>query len=600
MNSLWSQSALLVVVGAWSSSASGVAASEILPVAEMMAGHRGATPVDNQAYLPGDGAEVAPAFSATLHIAQTQMQTAPELTHPILEGRDARLFPGVTLAFFTLGDILVPAQRGEMVKESTAGKTPSYWRMIPQFGRIWRERGDVGGWSRAAFPLMLVNDTENHAHQGLATFLYQDGAVSELRFQFVQQTAPYLLKQHFVTWGSAHVELAGPGPGELDALRAQAKAELAHRLPSKPWSALLKEVAAGTLDGFGGPLYGKWMVAAALVRDGTLYYQDVQTPYGPYPYPLEMRFGVRSVMKSVAAPLALLHLAQVYGPYVLTLKIGDYVSGLDPKYRRVRFIDAANMASGFGGTGSWKTNPNDIDDGYLGGDYDAWYTAPSHEEKIKQIARNLRPYPWEPGTVMRYRDQDFYLLGVAIDRFLKSVRGPEADAWEMLQSEVFAPIGIAHAPAVRTREAGGKEGIVWFNAGYYPSLDDLAKIALLYQNLGARGGQQILHRRLTEELLTAQDAIVKQGDASVGRPPLDEDSGLYKMGFHFTPYVGSASHKRYYLPTMSGSGENEVILYPNRLISIRMAKAAELPKGEKASSADGPVTIRAVDRLAPF
>ena len=93
---------------------------------------------------------------------------------------------------------------------------------------------------------------------------------------------------------------------------------------------------------------------------------------------------------------------------------------------------------------------------------------------------------------------------------------------------------------------------------------------------------------------------MKAGDASVGRPPLQADSGLYKMGFHFTPYVGSASHKRYYLPTMSGSGENEVILYPNRLISIRMAKAAELPEGEQASSAEGPVTIRAVDRLAPF
>src|SRR5256885_1894467 len=177
--------------------------------------------------------------------------------------------------------------------------------------------------------------------------------------------------------------------------------------------------------------------------------------------------GIRDY-KVTGVQTCALPISQVYGPYVLTLKIGDYVAGLDPKYRRVRFIDAANMASGFGGTGSWKTNPNDIDDGYLGGDYDAWYTAPSHEEKIKQIARNLRPYPWEPGTVMRYRDQDFYLLGVAIDRFLKSVRGPEADAWEMLQSEVFAPIGIAHAPAVRTREAGGKEGIVWFNAGYYP------------------------------------------------------------------------------------------------------------------------------------
>jgi CubicO group peptidase (beta-lactamase class C family) len=143
------------------------------------------------------------------------------------------------------------------------------------------------------------------------------------------------------------------------------------------------------------------------------------------------------------------------------------VSGLDSKFARIRFIDAANMASGFGGAGTLQTNPNDSNDGYLGGDYDAWYTAASHDEKLAQIAKDLRPYPWDPGVVVRYQDQDFYLLGVAIDRFLKSVRGPQADAWNMLRDEVFAPIGIAQAPAIRTHEAGGGPGITWFNAGYY-------------------------------------------------------------------------------------------------------------------------------------
>ncbi len=285
------------------------------------------------------------------------------------------------------------------------------------------------------------------------------------------------------------------------------------------------------------------------------------------------------------------------------MHIGDFVPGLDPKYGRVRFLDAANMASGFGGTGSFKTTPNDIYDGYLGGNYDAWYTAPSHAEKIRQIATNLHPYPWEPGTVVRYRDQDFYLLGAALDTFLKSVRGPQADLWEMLKAEVFAPIGIHHAPAVRTREAGGRDGLVWLNAGYYPSLDDLAKIALLYQSRGAHGGVQILHRQLTDDLLAARGALAKSGDASLGAfaPAGDlADAGLYLMGFHFTPYVGSASGRQYYLPTIKGSGENEVILYPNGLVSIRTAKAAGLPDGVKVSSDDGPQTIRAVDRLAPF
>jgi hypothetical protein len=578
------------------------AAADALPTARLLAGRSGPSPVANAAFYPGSDALAAPAFAGILKIRQSPLQTEPAIERPVQKGRDARLLPGVDIEFFTLGDLLVPVQRGEMVRETGSDKTPSYWRVIPQIGRIWREPAD-GDWSRAAFPLMLVNDTENHAHQGLASFVYRHGEISALALQFVQQSAPYLLGRHFIAWGSAHVEITPTNPAALEALRVAARAELAARLPAKPWADLVNSVPPGTLVGFAGPLYPKWLVEAALVRDGTLYYQDSVTPYGPYPYPLEMRFGVRSVMKSVGVPLSLLRLAQVYGPWVLTLKVGDYVAGLDPKWQRIRFLDAANMASGFGGTGSMRTHPNDVYDGYLEGNYDAWYTAPSHEEKIAQIHSNLRPYPWEPGTVMRYRDQDFYLLGAAIDGFLKSMRGPDADVWNMLKAEVFAPIGISHAPVVRTQEAGGRQGQVWLNAGYYPTLDDLAKIALLYQAGGAHDGAQILNRQLTLDLLAARDAIQTDADATVTRvapenaqPPTE----FYKMGFHFIPFVGTASRRLVYLPTMSGSGENEVTLYPNQLISLVMGKAAELPPGERARSDAGPQTERAVDRLAPF
>ena len=561
-------------------------------------------PLPNAEFLPPAGAAAAAPFTGTLRISQAVMRASPALAAPVVDGRDARLFPAVTLAFFAHEGVLVPIQRGEMVAESApvAGGAVSYWRVIPQFGRVWKQPGD-GEWSRAAFPLTLVNDTENHAHQGLATFFYRAGAVSRLRFQFVQQTAPYLVRPHFVSWGSAATELVATAIENLDAQRVAAVAELAGRLPAKPWEDLVRGAPTGALDGFGGPLDPKWIVATALVREGTLYYRAASTPYGLYPYPLEMRFGVRSIMKSVGAPLALLHLAQVYGPYVLTLRIGDYVKGLDRKYDRVRFIDAASMASGFGGMGTFRTNPNDVFDGYLDGDYDGWYTAPSHAQKLAHIVGHLRPYPWEPGTVMRYRDQDFYLLGAAINAFLKSVRGPSADVWQMLEAEVFAPIGVLHAPAVHTREPDGQLGQVWFNAGYYPTLDDLAKIALLYQHRGEHAGQQILNRELVTDLLAARDALVVSGDRALGAqasPPGAETSELYRLGFHYLPYRSARDHTKRFIPAMTGSGENEVILYPNGLVSIRTAKAAGLPDGTPVNSGTGPMTIEAVERLAPF
>jgi len=563
-------------------------------VEQLLAGNPGTTPVANSEFYPGKNALPAPPLTARLRLQATPLKTNPTLRDPVQQGRDARMFPGITLDLVTVDDHLIPVQTGEMISEEAPGKATSYWRVIVQPGRIWRQAAD-GDWSRASLPVMLVSDMENQAHQGLATFVYRKDRISGLRLQFVQQSAPWLL-QHFVAWGFVPAQIA---PAALTSQRETARAELAGRLPAKPWSELVRSVPPGALDGFGGPLYPKWRVGAALVRDGILYYQDSATPYGPYPYPLEMRFGVRSITKSVGPPLALLHLAEVYGPWVLNLKIGDYVPGLDPKWNRIRFLDAADMATGFGGTGSLKTNPNDMMDGYLEGNYDAWYAAPSLAEKIQQI-NQTHPYPWEPGTVARYRDQDFFLLGVALDAFLKSKRGPEADLWDMIQSEVLGPAGIRHAPALRTQEPGGKRGVVLFNAGFYPTLEDLARIALLYQQLGAHDGRQILHRELTADLLAARDALRKDGDASVLPTGGADNAALYKMGFHFTPYVTTADHRPLHLPTMEGAGENEVMLFPNGLISIIMGDALRLPEGEHAKSDAGPETIRAVEHLGAF
>jgi hypothetical protein len=468
--------------------------------------------------------------------------------------------------------------------------------VIPQFGRVWREPTD-SGWSRAAFPLMLVNDTENHAHQGLATFLYRDGEVSGIQFQFVQQNAPYLLSPHCVFWGAARTRLAAGDATQRASRAAHARRELAERLPVKPLAELRAALAPGTLDGFGGPLRPEWRVALGLVYRGTLYYEAARTAQGDYPYPLEMRFGVRSVTKAVSAALALLRLAQVYGSEVLDLHIGDYVPGLDSKWKRVRFIDAANMATGFGGSGS-----NDSSDDQIKSDYDAWYTAPSHAQKLRLINAQAEPYPWEPGKFMRYRDQDFYLLRVAVDSFLQSKRGPGADIWHMLEEEVFAPIGIRHAPVVRTRESGGREGSVWFSAGYYPTLDDLAKIALLFADGGEHAGKQLLHRGLTEELIAGRGAIAVEGDAGAAAPPQPgaPPPELYHMGFFYTAFKGSRSGGLVQLPTMSGFGKNEVIIYPGRIVSICAGKAATWRNEPGTVAGDLLATPRAVDRLAPF
>src|SRR4029078_10176463 len=78
--------------------------------------------------------------------------------------------------------------------------TRSYWDVIVQPGRVWTQSGDRG-WHRASFPFSLVNSIEGETHTGIALFLYRGQHVSHVRYQVVQETAPYDVPEYFSSWG---------------------------------------------------------------------------------------------------------------------------------------------------------------------------------------------------------------------------------------------------------------------------------------------------------------------------------------------------------------------------------------------------------------
>jgi len=611
-----SVAALVVCIG---SEARAGPAEQFLPKDLMLEGRPLDGPVANAAFIPASDALRADALHATIIIQQTELMFDRELSQPVCDGRqveiggscrggaDKRLFPAISLELFSFDQHtkLGSARVGTMIAETDAGSVASsYWHVILQYGRVWKEPGD-GDWSRAAFPIMLVHDFENVAHQGLATFLYKGEKVSDVRLQFVQQSTPWNTPEHFIAWGIADTRTVNtPDQTNLADKQTAAMLEIGQRIEARPWNELVRQYKDGALDGFGGPLNDKWITMNAAVKDGVVYFQDSGTSYGAFPFPEDMRFGVRSMTKSITVPLALGRLSQVYGPYVLNLKIGDYVDGLHPHYDDVRFIDAANMATGMGGSGKLTTNPNDGESGYVDDTYDDWYNgAKSAAEKVKSITRDTGPYPWGPGVVYRYRDRDYHLLGVAVDGFLKAMRGPGADIWDMLEEEVFGPIGILHAPIIRTIEPDGSKGLPWFHAGFYPSLDDIVKIGMLYQRRGRFEDTQILHPDVTAEIFTTRGALIKVRDHSLEAAfsiSMDEseykNKELYKMGFHYVPYSKDEGDKGH-VPMMAGFSGNHVLFHPNGIISIRFAKAWPLPDDEQAD-VNHYDTIDVVNRLS--
>lgn len=523
--------------------------------------------VDNSAFTPSAHAAAArEPFFGTLRLSESPMRSTPvRIASGLVLGKDPQLFPAADIAFFTDDGDLVPFSE-EVIRVASADRGKTFWDLIVQPGRVWSEPED-GGWSRAGFPFALVNSIEGETHNGLATFLYRGTRVSNLRFQIVQQTAPYLIQGHFTAAGLTPNSFAPASKDRLPALRARRAAERRDAVHIADWTALAAQFGAKQLSGFDGRVNPTDLVLSGLDYRGTFYLKECTSAAGSLPWCDRARFGVWSVTKAAANETALLHLAQKYGPGVFELKIRDYVpeAAAYPAWSRVRFEDAINMATGIG-NGSTRSTPNDINDGYIDPSYDHWYAVRSVNEKVAALLRDGRVYPWGPGKVARYRDQDMFILGVAMDRFLKSKEGPAADLWTMLEREVFEPIGIHQAPINRTLEPDGAPGQPLMAYGYYPTVGDLVHIARLYQNGGKAGELQLLYAARVRELLAGTDPK--------GLPTGEHLAGVettYRNAFWVSGYTAAHGCTLFY-PRMVGWGGNIVALLPRGLTGIRLAK----------------------------
>jgi len=331
-----------------------------------------AGPVHNAYFAPvGPSDEARHELSGTLRLPETN-------AFPV-QGR----FPSFTAAFFSHRGHLVPVERGII----PGGNSP--WDIILSPGRVWSEPGDRG-WSRAALPFVLVGHVWNESHNGLATFLFNATEVTALRFQIVQESSSW---SQFDAAASVPLEYV-PGPaGDRRAFEA----ELAGRIPVRPWAALPGPVDPILLAGFDGGV--RDITFSGIMVDGVLYAGPCRTRHGDFPYCREMRHGVFSVTKTAGAALSLLWLARKYGDRVLDLRIADYVdvTAEHHGWEQVTFGDALNMMTGIGDLAPDRDSTQDVfeadEEGPL---LDRFAAARSARAKL-DVAFSDGNYPWGPG-----------------------------------------------------------------------------------------------------------------------------------------------------------------------------------------------------------
>jgi Beta-lactamase len=536
----------------------------------------------NAAFTPA--ANAGPArepFVGTLTLAESRMTTTPaSFKAATVLGRDPQLFPSVRVSFFTVDGDLVPVTQ-EVLQAASAGRGRSYWDLIVQPGAVWSKPQD-GRWSRAGFPFALINSLEGETHNGVATFAYRRGKVTNVRVQIVQQTAPFYIVDYFTATAQIDANWLPAPAVDFQAARLRYQAVLRDRLPIARWDELAPRIPEALLANFDDGEAGD-IAVSGLDYNGTIYLKTCSTVAGPLPWCDRARFGVWSATKSLVNEVALLHLAQKYGPTVFAERIVDFVpqAATNPGWDNVTFGDAANMATGLG-NGSPNRNPNNILAGGLE-HYASWYEARTEEQKIDAALAGAKPFPWRPGLVARYRDQDMFMLGVAMDRYVKKKNGASASVWKMLSNEVFEPIGIHDAPINKTLETSGREGQPLMAFGFYPTISDIVRIARLYQSGGAYQGQQLLYApRIREIFSRSKEPGLPTGQFS------SAGESYYFNAFWREPY-GIQECNGYY-PQMEGWGGTVVALFPGKLTGIRIAKIWE----ENATTASGTAGMAAV------
>lgn len=486
-------------------------------------------------------------FSGAISIEDTELVFPIERTYYPGEN----IFPGITLDFITHEGALIPIRNEFMVNDL---QTNSLWNVLVGTGRVWHEKVD-GDWSRASFPLTLTDSYIGQARNCVATFVYREDSISNLCVQCSQETAD--LNELQVGNMRAMLSVAyRPGTyPESNAVIAKRNRMVSNRLPVHPLSAIDTEhEIAGYFE---KSLYTNTPTSlGAIIADGAIYLHPPQTRHGLYPYPEEMRHAVYSVSKSMTGALALFYLAERYGDSIFDALISDHVPALavHPAWQGVTFSHTLNMVTGTEGG----------EEGALL--YEILIKARTAEEAINNIA-GLNKGRGKPGEVFNYATTNLFVLSCAMQHYVEEKEGAGISYWDLVHENVLVPLGAENFVLRRTIETDGSEGLPLLGYGAWPTLDEVAKIALLFSNEGIYRGQQLLHREKCREAMGRA--------AWTGNDTGNDYRGkYYRHSFWARDFRVNGSKVE--VTYMLGYGGNYVWFFPSGVIAIRFMDEYDL------------------------
>lgn len=479
-------------------------------------------------------------FSGTLIFQDSQLNYPKEKEHYPGEN----IFPELQIDFISHGGEMIPLIKDRI---DTRHQSNSYWDVIVGTGKLWHEEED-GEWSRASFPLTLTDRWIGTARNCVATLVFKTDTISNICLQCSQETADIDDK------GISNINGILPASFEAkqfaDSIQIIEQHNLYElkRLPVHPLTEI--DTNNEVSDFFEKKIVTNAPTSlGAILINNTLYLHPPETRHGLYPYPNEMRHGLYSVTKSMAGALALMYFEERYEDDVFNKLISDYVPALaDHKgWEGVTFSQTLNMVTG--------TEGNEAPEHLL----NPLILAETAEEAINNILK-LGDYPELPGQKFNYASTNLFVLSYALQNYVEEKEGHKVNYWDLVHENLLVPINAEYFTVLHTLEEDDNEAIPILAYGALPTIDEAAKIALLFANEGSFDGKQILNKKRVKEAFGKTD----WNGYSTNK---DFRGSNYQHAFWSKEI--KTGNCRVRATFMLGFGENYVIFLPSKAIIFR-------------------------------
>ncbi len=551
--------AVALVLALWLVSTAG-AARELLTYEALMRGSFPRT-VDLSAFMPDSSAQPAThSFEGVLRLSGSPVTRTIHTDPAFVDARDlalARTLPqDFAFEFIQEGGEIIPVRRGPQPS------THRGWEFVLEPGRVWDEPADHG-FSRAAIPFALQEKNANCLHNGVLTFLFKnDGTVSHAGLQISGETCSYL---KFDMWAALSARYAPGAVAAHAATLAVHRAEVAQRLPVRPLAQLARDYPAVNVEALAiGAARARTVYG--LVVNGVNYVSACATRSGAYPYCEVLDLPSYSTAKSAFAAVALMRL-QALTQDARSQSVRKWVAARAcqaPAWDGVTFEAVLDMATGNYDSARYEEDENDAKTRGL-------FLPLEHVGKIA-FACGAYPRRAPPGTVWVYHTSDTYLLGTALNDYLKSLPGRAgADIFDdVVVAEVFRPLGLSPVTSTtrRTYDPLHEPFTGW---GLTFHADDIARLASFLNVGDGRIGAAVV---LDPQMLAT---ALQRNPADRGLPAATLSNFRYKYGFWARNVQGLLGCTQpTWVPFMSGFGGISVVLFPNGIVYYNFSDDGEL------------------------